>query len=141
MTQNQRQTKYHQRSLCFELVTHGGSVSQHFLTHKCNGLTRSVYLLKMLQPQVIMRVFGALVILLAFTFFSAACYAAYQAPKWSGKPRREQRNYGDRLFFWCMFFSTVFELFSGLANTTLDQHKTATKRPRKDHHLGKLFCG
>ena len=49
MTQNQRQTKYHQRSLCFELVTIGGSVSQHFSTHKCNGLTRSVYLLKMLR--------------------------------------------------------------------------------------------
>ena len=82
-----------------------------------------------------MRVFGALVILLAFTFFSAACYAAYQAPKWSGKPRREQRNYGDRgvvcRFFWCMVFSTVFELFSGLTNTTLDRYKTAAKRPRK----------
>ena len=50
-----------------------------------------------------MRVFGALVILLAFTFFSAACYAAYQAPKWSGKPRREQRNYGDRGVV-CFFF-------------------------------------
>ncbi|CAK9094833.1 unnamed protein product [Durusdinium trenchii] len=39
------------------------------------------------DDHVIMRVFGALVILLAFTFFSAACYAAYQAPRWSGKPR------------------------------------------------------
>ncbi|CAK9000598.1 Uncharacterized protein SCF082_LOCUS6566, partial [Durusdinium trenchii] len=36
---------------------------------------------------VIMKVFGALVILLAGSFFTAACYAAYQAPKWSGKAR------------------------------------------------------
>eukprot|EP00913_Durusdinium_trenchii_P024135 g22662.t1 len=35
----------------------------------------------------IMRGFGALVIFLAFSFFIAACYAAYQAPRWSGKPR------------------------------------------------------
>eukprot|EP00913_Durusdinium_trenchii_P035645 g33356.t1 len=34
-----------------------------------------------------MRVFGVLVMFLAFSFFIAACYAAYQAPRWSGKPR------------------------------------------------------
>ena len=40
-----------------------------------------------MMTKVIMRVFGVLVLVLAFTFFTAACYAAYQAPKWSGKPR------------------------------------------------------
>ncbi|CAK8991648.1 unnamed protein product, partial [Durusdinium trenchii] len=39
------------------------------------------------DEHVIMKVFGALVILLAGSFFTAACYAAYQAPKWSGKAR------------------------------------------------------
>ncbi|CAK8993527.1 unnamed protein product [Durusdinium trenchii] len=39
------------------------------------------------STRVIMRIFGALVIFLAFSFFTAACYAAYQAPKWSGQPR------------------------------------------------------
>ncbi|CAK9093024.1 unnamed protein product [Durusdinium trenchii] len=39
------------------------------------------------DEHVIMRVFGVFVLILAFTFFTAACYAAYQAPKWSGKPR------------------------------------------------------
>ena len=39
--------------------------------------------------KVIMRIFGALVIFLAFSFFTAACYAAYQAPKWSGKSRTD----------------------------------------------------
>ena len=34
-----------------------------------------------------MRILGAMVILLAGAFFSAACYGAYQAPKWSSKPR------------------------------------------------------
>ena len=42
---------------------------------------------RVLASQVIMKVFGALVILLAGSFFTAACYAAYQAPKWSGKAR------------------------------------------------------
>ncbi|CAK9086783.1 Calcium-dependent protein kinase 16 [Durusdinium trenchii] len=34
------------------------------------------------DEHVIMRVFGVFVLILAFTFFTAACYAAYQAPKW-----------------------------------------------------------
>ena len=41
--------------------------------------------------EVTMQVFGAFVILLAFAFFSFALYAANQAPKWSGKPRRTSR--------------------------------------------------
>ena len=40
--------------------------------------------------KVWMQVFRALVILLAVLFFVFACWAAYQAPKWSGKPRRER---------------------------------------------------
>ncbi|CAK8995297.1 unnamed protein product [Durusdinium trenchii] len=39
------------------------------------------------EEHTIMRVFGVLVMFLAFSFFIAACYAAYQAPRWSGKPR------------------------------------------------------
>ena len=38
-----------------------------------------------------MQVFGAVVILLADTFFCFAVYAAYQAPKWSSQPRRTSR--------------------------------------------------
>ena len=39
------------------------------------------------SDHVIMQAFGACVIILSFSFFAFACYAAYQAPKWSGKPR------------------------------------------------------
>ncbi|CAK9066964.1 Ephrin_rec_like domain-containing protein [Durusdinium trenchii] len=39
------------------------------------------------EEHIIMRIFGGLVLFLAFSFFAAACYAAYQAPRWSGKPR------------------------------------------------------
>ena len=35
-----------------------------------------------------MQIFGAFVVLLSVSFFAFACYAAYQAPKWSGKPRQ-----------------------------------------------------
>ena len=42
----------------------------------------------MVDEQVTMQIFGACVMCLALVFISCACYAAWSAPNWSGKPRR-----------------------------------------------------
>ena len=39
-----------------------------------------------------MQAFGVCVVILSVSFFAFACYAAYQAPKWSGKPRRLKKD-------------------------------------------------